>query len=168
MQAAANVCTERDRFITAMAMAATPVTVVTTDGGAGRFGLTVSAVSSVSADPPMLLACVNRKSPAADAITKNGRFAVNLLAAEGRAFAETFSGRPREGKPFDFANHDWEISKMGMPIVPEACAVFECEVEQATDAGTHRIFIGRVLASRRGEAEPLIYCNRNYGRVAAY
>ena len=55
-------------FRAAMGLAATGVSVVTTDGPSGRFGLTVSAVSSVSADPPLVLICINRKSPAIAAL----------------------------------------------------------------------------------------------------
>jgi flavin reductase (DIM6/NTAB) family NADH-FMN oxidoreductase RutF len=154
-------------FVNAMGAAATGVTVVTTDGAAGRFGLTVSAVSSVSAEPPMMLACVNRKSPAAAAISDNGTFAVNVLGAEGRDVAEVFAGRPRDGKPYDFARHEWHAGATGLPILTEAAAVFECEVEQATDMGSHRIFIGRVIRATRNHAEPLVYCNRSFGRIAS-
>lgn len=152
-------------FVSAMGMAATGVSVVTTDGPAGRYGLTVSSVSSVSAEPPMVLICVNRKSPAIAALDGNGTFAVNLLAAHNLAYAETFSGRPREGKPFDFANHNWQDGEIGLPVVVDATAVFECETASTLDAGTHRIYIGRVLAVRKGDAEPLVYCNRAFRRV---
>jgi flavin reductase len=156
-----------DKFIAAMGMAATGVCVVTTDGPAGRYGLTVSAVSSVSAEPPMVLACVNRKSPAAAAIEANGMFSINMLAAEDRGVAETFAGRPREGKPYDFAIHDWDEGTSGLPVLCDAAAVFECVTAEAHDAGTHRIFIGRVVAAKRREAAPLVYHNRAFGRVAA-
>ena len=156
-----------NEFIAAMGMAATGVSVVTTDGPAGRFGLTVSAVSSVSAEPPMVLACVNRKSPAAAAIDANGVFSINMLAADDRGVAETFAGRPREGRPYDFGGHDWRAGDTGLPVLPDAAAVFECETAHAYDAGTHRIYIGRVVAAKRGEAAPLVYHNRAFGRVAA-
>jgi flavin reductase (DIM6/NTAB) family NADH-FMN oxidoreductase RutF len=156
-----------DKFVAAMGMAATGVSVVTTDGPAGRFGITVSAVSSVSADPPLVLACVSRRSPAAAAIEANGRFSINMLAADNRGVAETFAGRPREGKPYDFAAHDWDEGQSGLPVLADAAAVFECVMAEAYDAGTHRIFIGRVVAAKRGEAEPLVYHNRAFGRIAA-
>jgi flavin reductase len=124
-------------FIAAMGAAATGVSVVTTEGLAGRFGLTVSAISSVSAEPPMLLAC-----------------------------AEVFAGRPRSGKPYDFDRHAWEEGSMGQPLLADATASFECEIECSQDAGSHRIFIGRVVNARRNTAEPLVYCNRAFGRVA--
>jgi flavin reductase (DIM6/NTAB) family NADH-FMN oxidoreductase RutF len=152
-------------FISAMGLAATSVSVVTTDGPAGRFGLTVSAVTSVSADPPLVLICVNRMSPAVAALDGNGCFAVNLLAAHHRAYAETFSGRPRAGKPFDFANHDWRDGESGLPLVADATAVFVCDTHEAIDAGTHRIYIGRVVAAHKSDAEPLVYCNRAFRRI---
>ena len=153
------------QFTAAMGLAATGVSVVTTDGPAGRFGLTVSAVSSVSADPPLVLVCINRKSPAVAAVEANGVFAVNLLSARHRAYAETFAGRPREGRPFDFANHDWRDGELSLPLVTDATAIFECELHDRIDAGTHRIFIGRVVAAHRGEADPLVYCNRAFRRI---
>lgn len=155
-------------FVNAMGLAATGVSVVTTDGPAGRLGLTVSAVSSVSADPPLVLICVNRKSPAVAAIDGNGAFAVNLLAAHHQSYAETFSGRPREGRPFDFANHQWREGETGLPLVEEATAIFECDTHETVDAGTHRIYIGRVVAAHKGKAEPLIYCNRAFRRIATH
>lgn len=155
-------------FVSAMGLAATGVSVVTTDGPAGRFGLTVSAVSSVSAEPPLVLICINRKSPAVAALDGNGTFAVNLLAAHNRAYAETFSGRPREGRPFDFANHPWRDGDTGLPLVVDATAVFECATHESIDAGTHRIYIGRVLAAHRGQAEPLVYCNRAFRRITSH
>ena len=154
-----------DRFIAAMGMAATGVSVVTTDGQAGRFGLTVSAISSVSADPPLILACINRKSPAVGAVSTNRLFAINLLAAHNRDYAETFAGRPQTGKPFDFANHQWRTGETGLPIVRDAAAVFECELETSYEAGSHFILIGRVVAAHKGDAEPLVYCNRAFRRI---
>ena len=153
-------------FIAAMGAAATGVSVITTEGLAGRFGLTVSAISSVSAEPPMLLCCVNRKSPAVAAMDQNGRFAVNVLGHNSRDVAEVFAGRPASGKPYDFERHAWEEGSTGMPVLSDATASFECEIECSQDAGSHRIFIGRVVNARRNGAEPLVYCNRAFGRVA--
>jgi flavin reductase (DIM6/NTAB) family NADH-FMN oxidoreductase RutF len=156
----------RSRFIAAMACVATPVTVVTSDGALGRTGITVSAVTSVSADPPMLLACVNRRSPAVEKIGGNGFFAVNILAQEARGVAETFSGRPSEGLAYDFSRHAWQAGEFAQPLLAEAMASFECTVDQFFDAGTHRIFVGAVKSVRYGNANPLVYHNRRFARVA--
>ncbi|NMD08977.1 MAG: flavin reductase family protein [Phyllobacteriaceae bacterium] len=158
---------EPEDFTAAMGAAATGVTVVTTQGAAGRLGLTVSAISSVSAEPPLLLVCVNRRNPSVAAITHNGRFAVNILGQQQADVARIFSGRPVGGASYDFARHDWQDGPFGMPLVAGAAAHFECEIESIHDAGTHRIFIGRVVSAARGKSSPLIYSNRTYGRMAA-
>ena len=154
------------RFVEAMGAVATGVSVVTTDGESGRFGLTVSAVASVSAEPPMLLVCLNRKSLAVAAIDQNRLFAVNILGSDSKDVAQIFSGRPAEGTAYDFDRHQWAKGfARNMPVLITAASSFECEVEGVTDAGTHRIFVGRVVASLRNHADPLIYCNRSFGRM---
>ena len=167
MQSIEHLAETTANFIAAMGAAAIGVTVITTERMmAGRFGLTVSAVSSVSAEPPMLLCCVNRKSPAVAAIEQNGRFAMNMLGSNSREVAEVFAGRPKSGKAYDFERHAWEEGSTGQPVLADATASFECEIECSQDAGSHRIFIGRVVNARRNSAEPLVYCNRAFGRVA--
>lgn len=156
----------RSRFIAAMASVATPVTVVTSDGASGRAGITVSAITSVSADPPLLLACINRRSQVVEKISGNGFFAVNILAQGARGIAETFAGKPSEGLAYDFSRHDWEAGELAQPLLAEAVASFECAVDQSFDAGTHRIFVGAVKAVRHGNANPLVYLNRRFARVA--
>ena len=162
MNAMARMPVAPQEFIAAMGLAATGVSVVTTDGPAGRFGLTVSAVSSVSAEPPLVLVCINRKSPAMAAVEGNGQFAVNLLGAGHRAYAETFSGRPREGKPFDFANHEWRLGETGLPLVRDATAVFECETASTQAAGDHELFIGRVRRLVEAPIPPLVFQAGHY------
>jgi len=79
--------TTRDTFLEGMSRAASTVSIVTSDGPAGKVGVTVSAMSSVSADSerPSLLVCVNKNSRSADVIRENGRFCVNV----GSAFSKT-------------------------------------------------------------------------------
>lgn len=159
-----NSCVATADFVAAMAKAATGVSVVTTDGEAGRFGITVSAVSSVSAEPPLVLVCINRKSPAVAAIAANARFAVSMLAGHQSDVARTFAGRPEAGAPYDFARHDWCEGASGLPCLAGAAASFECLLDAAIDAGTHRIFIGRVVAAEAGTVDPLVYTARDFRR----
>ncbi len=151
-------------FVHAMGAAATGVTVVTTEGMAGRFGITVSAIASVSAEPPLLLICVNRKNPSVAAITQNGRFAVNILSESQSEIARTFAGRPAKGDAYDFTSTHWQTSSNALPQLKNAAAYFECEIDSIHDAGTHRIFIGRVQSAERGTGTPLIYANKSYAR----
>jgi flavin reductase (DIM6/NTAB) family NADH-FMN oxidoreductase RutF len=156
----------KERFVDAMAALANGVSIVTTDGPAGKLGLTVSAVTSVSAEPPLLLACINRKNLAVAAIIQNHRFAVNILNAQSQDIAQVFAGRALDGKHYDFDQHGWsEGQALGLPVLKTATASFECEVDSFHDAGTHRIFLGRVISALRGNTEPMVYSNRHYGRM---
>lgn len=155
----------RTGFIDAMSRVATSVTIVTTDGEAGRFGLTVSAMVSVSADPPTLLICVNRRNPIDAAIRENRVFGVNALRADQRWVAETFSGRPRRGAPYDFQTGSWHIENTGAPLLTGAVAWFDCVLIAAHHMGTHTIAIGRVVASGAEPGTPLIYGRRSFGEL---
>jgi len=153
----------REDFVNAMGSAVTGVNVITTDGRAGRFGITVSAVSSVSADPPMVLACIHRRSPARNAVRVNAAFCVNVLSTRQRHVADTFAGRSTHGQPYDFDSTPWDESRTGVPRLADAISTFDCVVEHAYDAGSHTIFIGRVVAVGEGSGSPLLYTGRTYG-----
>ena len=155
---------ERISFLQAMAEAATSVTLVTTDGPAGRFGVTVSAFASVSADPPMLLACINRKSPAAAAISANGGFCVNVLSAAQSFLADVFAGRSERFPPYDFTCADWMRAEGGWRLC-DAVATFDCVLDRDVPAGSHQVLIGRVLATHRSalpDMSSLVYSRRAY------
>lgn len=154
----------RDRFVQAMGRAVSGVTVVATDGRAGRFAVTVSAMSSVSAEPPLVLACIQRSCPANLAVRENGVFAISILAAAQAHVSDTFAGRPRQGDPFDFAVGEWRHAATGAPCLADAVATFDCALWSFHEAGSHTIFIGRVLAVEAREAAPLLYTGRRYGR----
>jgi flavin reductase (DIM6/NTAB) family NADH-FMN oxidoreductase RutF len=164
MKGGTSTAEEQISFLQGMAEAATSVTLVTTDGPAGRFGVTVSAFASVSADPPMLLACINRKSPAAAAIVSNGGFCVNVLSAAQRYLAEVFAGCSERFAPYDFGCADWERAKGGW-CLRDSVASFACALDRDVAAGTHQILIGRVLETQRA-APPcvgsLVYARRAY------
>lgn len=160
--------TLREQFVDAMGRAVTGVTIVTTDGEAGRFGQTVSAMSSVSADPPMLLVCINRRSPIHAAIVQHRVFAVNVLRADQRRLSESFAGRPRKGTPYDFDSARWTTGDTGSPLLTGAVARFDCALDAAHEAGTHTIFVGRVVAASGSAGAPLVYARRGYGELHAF
>lgn len=155
---------DRDRFIGAMRRVAASVTVVTTDGPAGRYGATVSAFSSVSADPPTVLVCLHGQSRIAQAVQDNGRFCVNVLPEGSTDIADRFAGR-----------HDARVSDRfsgvdcyGLPGTPpqiDGAIVFQAEVQQTLLSGSHLIVIGRVGAVLGGDSRPLTYHDGAYHRV---
>jgi flavin reductase (DIM6/NTAB) family NADH-FMN oxidoreductase RutF len=137
------------------------VTVITTYDGT-RFGVTASAVSSLSLDPPMLLVCLNQRLATTDAIGRAGHFAVNVLSEEHAKLATQFA-TPNSDKFFGVAVTD---SGHGVPLLSAALAQIECEVEMTVQAATHTIFLGRVLAARARHGRPLAYFRGSFGALA--
>lgn len=159
----------RARFLAGMSHAAATVNVVTTDGAAGRVGVTVSAMSSVSADTakPTLLVCVHRDSPAAEAILANGVFCVNVLRDDQSFVSDTFAGRFRDQVEDKFDCADWQTMETGAPRVVDPLVAFDCRLVSSDLVGTHHVCFGEVqdiFISDRGS--PLIYARRAYGAAS--
>jgi flavin reductase (DIM6/NTAB) family NADH-FMN oxidoreductase RutF len=124
----------------------------------------VSSASSASADPPLVLACIQRRSLVNGAIHANGVFCVNVLAIGQEQISDNFAGRSRDCATFDFASARWTIGKTGAPVLKGAVAVFDCLLHSTHGAGSHTVFFGRVLDVIEGEDWPLIYGRRSYAR----
>lgn len=154
----------RQRFIDAMRVVASSVTVVTTDGSAGRYGATVSAFSSVSADPPTTLICLRAQSRIAQAVEKNGVFCVNVLPQSGRLIAERFAGRDDDHLLNRFDGIGCHGAPGLAPVIDGATA-FSCTVEQVVTSGSHQIFIGHVIDLQEGTPGPLTYFSGAYHRI---
>ena len=159
----------RQRFLSGMSHAACTVNVVTTDGPAGRAGVTVSAMSSVSADTPKpaLLVCVHKLSPAAEAIIENGVFCVNVLRDDQSYISDTFAGRLKTASGDKFECATWKTQATGAPRVVDPLVSFDCTILSSQTIGTHYIFLGAVEDIFELEGgSPLIYANRAYGSAS--
>ncbi|MFJ6327929.1 MULTISPECIES: LysR substrate-binding domain-containing protein [unclassified Rhizobium] len=158
----------RGLFLESMSRVASAVTVVTTDGEAGRFGVTVSSMTSVSADTsrPSLLVSIHHLSPAGEAIRKNKRFCANVLSGNQSFVSDLFSGRLKHMADDRFAAINWHKSAAGSPVIDGAIVSLDCELKTALLWGTHFILIGEVeqiaLSQQRS---PLVYANRGYRRA---
>lgn len=159
----------RTEFLAGMAAAPSAVTVVVHENEDGIIGQTISAFTSVCADPPTLLVCVNKRSPLHHRLSFfGGRFSVNLLGQEQSAIADRFAGRPTDGSaPYDVDGTAWDIRPSGIRTIRGAAAVFECELLEHLPNGTHGIFIARVTATHNdsGDVRGLVYCARGYRRL---
>ena len=142
----------RDQFVGAMRRVASSVSVVTTEGDAGRFGVTVASMTSVSADPPMLLVCMPRDHLGSRALLANGVFAVNVLAADQVEVAASFSGRPLRGLSYHFKLGQWREAPPAAPLLLGAAASFTCTLLEAHEGGTHSIFMGSVTGPKLARA----------------
>lgn len=157
------------QFLEAMSRAATFVAVVTTDGEAGRFGVTISSLTSVSADGehPSLLACLHHQSPAADAILRNRAFCANLLHEDQHEVSDLFAGRMTAGEHGPrFDRTPWSRGELGQPILEGASASFQCRVATSVLWETHHIIVGNVVSVELSDnAGALLYGQRAYRRA---
>lgn len=137
----------------------TGVTVVTSVKEGEPRGITLNAFSSVSVEPPTLLICVNREARSYLYISTSKVFCVNVLAAGQRELAERFSGKIRERQFDDIA---FERAVTGAPVIAGAIGYFDCEVLDEHHAGSHSIFIGRVVGCEAAAGDPLGYFNGGF------
>ena len=124
-----------------------------------HFGTTVSAVSSVSLDPPTLLVCLNRTSRTRDVVYRSRRFAVNILGVGQGDLARTFA-TDRDDK---FDGVEFERGLFGVPLLRDAIAHIECTVRETATSGTHTVFFGEVQRAQRFEGEPILYYRGQVG-----
>jgi flavin reductase (DIM6/NTAB) family NADH-FMN oxidoreductase RutF len=140
------------------------VTVVTTRDSGGRpSGLTASAFTSVSLDPPLVLVCVDHAAAAHPDFRARGWFAVNVLRREQEALSRRFalSGSDK------FEGIAWRAGAAGLPLIDGALANLECRIVAAHEAGDHTIFIGQVEAASTEAGGPLVYFHGRYHGLAA-
>ena len=154
-------------FRDAMRRTASGVAVLTTDGPAGRAGVTVSTLCSLSMEPPSVIACVHRESRALPTIIQNGAFVANVLAQGQRRVAESFAGQIPEFLNDRFAAGTWSSLTTGAPALVGALANFDCKIAQMFDYGSHRMLVGQVVDVGVGSDVPLIYCDRSFQQLAA-
>ncbi|MDA5195032.1 flavin reductase family protein [Govanella unica] len=151
-----------DCFKRGMRQLASGVSVVTSRFEDNLAGMTVTAVASLSAEPPKLLVCLNRAGQTFDMVRQSRIMCVNILSAEQTELAAAFA-RSSENK---FAGCDWDIAKTGAPIIREAAVSFDCRIDNIIDAGTHGIVIGEILdIIIAEEANCLVYKNGQYGTL---
>jgi flavin reductase (DIM6/NTAB) family NADH-FMN oxidoreductase RutF len=156
----------RQRFLQGMSHAACTVNVVTTDGIAGRHGITVSAMVSVSADTPQptLLVCIHHLSSVTEALHANGAFCVNVLREDQQHISDSFAGRTGAHGEAKFDCAAWTTQVTGCPRVIDPLVAFDCRVTASERVGSHFVVFGCVQDIFVGEAgAPLIYANRAYG-----
>ena len=160
---------DAQNFKQAMRHCAGAVALVTVGREAGRrTGLTVTAVCSLSDDPPSLLVCVNRNASAHPRIREEGCFDVSFLSEEHMALALTFSGQKGVDGDDRFGFGRWTTAATGAPVLEDALVSFDCQLRQEFETKTHSVFIGDVRdVSFRGEARPLVYLRSAFHNVEA-
>lgn len=147
-------------FATGMRKLAASVTVITTVHEGVRYGLTASAVTSLSSSPPSLLACVNTQASAHPIIKQSGLFCVNILCKSQSDISTAFSSDD-VGDRFNYG--EWTQAPSGAPRLIGAAASFDCRVMDALPGFSHDVFIGLITDIATTQAAPLLYADGEYG-----
>ncbi len=156
----------------AMRQLAASVSVVAARSGNARAGLTMTAVCSVSLDPPTMLICVNRASSSHDLIARARCFSINILNENQRPVAEVFAGQTEIAdwdERFAAAGAVWTDSAVGAPILHEARANVTCRIRHAASSGSHTVFFGDVVDVRmpgHEDGHALLYSQGDYRGVS--
>lgn len=158
---------EDDAFRLAMREFANGVTLVTTGQGLARTGCTATSLCSLSLDPPSLLVCITRASATLASLRINKTFGVNILTGAHETLADRFAGRGGVKGAARFEGADWMTLVTGAPLLSDALACIDCEVEEVLDRHTHAVVIGRVAAVRRQDGEPaLVHWRSQFRRLS--
>ncbi len=145
-----------------MALVPTPVTIVTAPGATDPAGATASAVASLSLDPPLMLVCLDHRSRTLGAVRSAGKFAINVLSAEGTPKARAFATAIPHAEKWDGVA---AVERSGVPVLDDALVWVVCELRDLLDGGDHTIVTGRVLELGTGEGSPLVYVAGEYRKL---
>ncbi len=152
-----------EEFRAALSRFPSGVTVVTTCDAEGRFhGITVSAFSSLSLDPPRVLVCIEKTTGSHFALERSGSFIVNMLSSDQRDLSERFAST-RDDK---FEGVDIEVGIDGIPLILGCIAALECRVTSSFDGGDHSIFVGEVEKAAVSDGDPILYFRGDYRAIS--
>jgi flavin reductase (DIM6/NTAB) family NADH-FMN oxidoreductase RutF len=142
---------------------ASAVTVVTSALDSGElFGLTVSAFTSVSLSPPLVLICIRNESTAISLFEQSKKYCVNVLAEDQQPIAEKFSLQGEAGR---FQKLDYHFGIGGSPIIEGCIGYVDCKIVQSIPVGDHTLFIAEALDIKQQKKPPLLYIDRHYVRL---
>jgi flavin reductase (DIM6/NTAB) family NADH-FMN oxidoreductase RutF len=153
-----------EEFRSALGAYATGVTVVTAVGPQGPSGATANAVASLSLDPPMMLACLDRGSRTLTSVRAQGRFGVNALAAGQAELARRFSVKHPEREKW--AGVEW-VEHQGLPRLDGILLWVACELRDLIDGGDHLILTGNVIEAEAADGQPLLFHRGDYRDLIA-
>jgi flavin reductase (DIM6/NTAB) family NADH-FMN oxidoreductase RutF len=137
----------------------TGVAVVTTSDDSGMpHGITISALTSLSLDPPLLLICLSKSSNTLAALRESRRFCINLLASEQAGISKHFASK----SPDKFSSISYSVGELEVPLIDGALAHGECTVHAMHDGGDHTIVVGKVESTMKNGGDPLVYYQARY------
>jgi flavin reductase (DIM6/NTAB) family NADH-FMN oxidoreductase RutF len=148
-----------------MARLAAGVAVVGVRDSGGFRGMTVTSLTSVSVEPPMVLVCVDSVTATRDAIAETGAFTASILERRQEFLAERFAGRAPQVDP-TWREIPHEVTDHGLPVIRGCLAWVECRLQALHVAGDHEIAVGLVESAGHGPGEPLVLWARGFWSLA--
>jgi flavin reductase (DIM6/NTAB) family NADH-FMN oxidoreductase RutF len=158
LEAQAAITVSPERFRNAMASVCAPVTVVTAVDAGRPHGTTVSAFSSLSLEPPLIMVSLDQSSDLLAIVRESRSFGVNLLSHFQHELALRFA---RKGQD-KFSDVRWRMEN-GLPRLAGVSGWLACDVHELVEAGDHVVAIGLVLAAEPASGAPLVYHDRQFG-----
>jgi flavin reductase (DIM6/NTAB) family NADH-FMN oxidoreductase RutF len=146
---------------------ATGITVISARVDGIDHAMTVTAFTTVSLDPVLVLFCAEKIARFHDAVLARGTWAVSVLNAEAEKTARWLAtrGRPLEGQLDALRHHPGPLT--GAPVLDDALSALECRTTAVHDGGDHSIVVGEVLGVSEPHpgGEPLLYYGSRYRRL---
>lgn len=159
--------TKQKSFRDAMASMALAVNVVTTNGKAGRAGITATAVCSITDSPPTIMICINRSSQTNAILKKNQHLCVNVLSNEQLEIAQHFAGMTAVQMNDRFMLNHWKEGIHQLPVLNDALANLQGKISKILEMGTHTLFfveLNEITVKQEGNS--LVYFNRAFHQVS--
>ena len=153
-----------EEFRNTMSLLPTAVTIVTAQGPGGPAGATANAVVSLSLDPPLMLACLDRGSRTLATVREAGAFGINVLAAGQVALAREFATKVPHSEKFRDVSH---VAREGVPMIDDAVAWIACRLTDIHSGGDHEIAVGEVLGVGGNGGVPLVFHAGDYRPLAS-
>lgn len=151
-----------EEFRSALSRFASGVTVVTGRRADGSpFGITVSAFTSVSLEPPLILVCIQKTAKSCEALSESAHFCVNVLSDSQTEVSNLFASRDGH----DFNKVEFSDGSKGVPVIAGTLASIECSKAREYDGGDHTIFVGQVEKVSVSDGNPLVYWGSSYRRL---
>ncbi len=151
-----------EEFRRALSRFASGVTVVTLKDKTGMpHGITVSAFSSVSLEPPLILVCIDNDAGTHRIFHESKRFVVNILSEDQSEHSNQFAS----SIPDKFLNIHHHEGLEGIPVLKNALVNLECRLVQDFVAGDHTVFIGEIERAHTSDGNPLVYYQGNYRKI---
>jgi flavin reductase (DIM6/NTAB) family NADH-FMN oxidoreductase RutF len=152
-----------DEFRAAMRLLPGSVVLITAGRDQDISGMAVTSMSALSADPATLIVCINRSASSLPLIERYRHFGVNFLGAHHQGLADLFSGKGGIKGSERFKTANYVPAPSGVPLLADALAGLDCEVEDIVQRHTHAIVIGRVSASQFSSTRSaMIYWQGSY------